>query len=116
MSRRTEFVEFVLEQMSSVGGLHARAMFGGHGIYRDDLIFAIVVDDRLYFKTDAMTRPEFEAMGSRPFSYVARGKPVTMQYFEAPPEVLEERETMRSWVDKAFGAARRTGKARTSDN
>ena len=114
MSRHSEFVKFVIEQMSFIGGLQVRAMFGGYGIYRDDLIFAIVVADRLYFKTDPVTRPEFEVKGSRPFTYLARGKPVTMQYFEAPPEVFEEREAMRSWADKAFGAAARARKPRTS--
>ena len=105
MSRRSEFAEFVTEQMSFFGGLRVRAMFGGYGVYRDDYIFAIIVDDRLYFKADPITRAEFEAKGLSPFTYVARGKSVTMQYFEAPPEIFEEPEVMRSWVQKAYGAA-----------
>ncbi len=104
MSRRSEFVEFVTEQMSFVGGLRVRAMFGGYGIYRDNRIFAIIVDDRLYFKADPTTRGQFEAKGLCPFTYVARGKSVAMQYFEAPPEVFEEPEAMGSWVQKALGA------------
>ena len=43
MSRRSEFVEFVTEQMSFIGGLRVRAMFGGYGVYQDDCIFAIIV-------------------------------------------------------------------------
>ena len=113
MSRRSEFVEFVTEQMSFFGGLRVRAMFGGYGVYRDDYIFAIIVDDRLYFKADPITRAEFEAKGLSPFTYAARGKSVTMQYFEAPPEVFEEPEVMRSWAQKAYGAAVRAGKTRT---
>lgn len=105
MPRRSEFMEFVLEQMSFVGGLRVRAMFGGYGIYRDDRIFAIIVDDRLYFKADPITRTEFEAKGLSPFTYIACGKSVAMQYFEAPPEVFEEPEAMRNWVHKAYGAA-----------
>ena len=31
-----------------------------------------------------------------------RGKSVTVQYFEAPAEVFEEREVMRNWMQKAF--------------
>ena len=68
-------------------------------------MFALIADDRLYFKADATTRAEFEAKGLSPFSYVVRGKPMTMQYFEAPPEVFEEQEAMRNWVRKAYGAA-----------
>jgi len=96
-------VEFVTEQMSFIGRLQVRAMFGGYGLYQDDRIFAIIVNDRLYFKADSVTRAEFELKGLSPFTYIAGGKSATMQYFEAPPEVFEEPEAMRSWVQKACG-------------
>jgi len=105
MPRFNEFVEFVVEQMAPIGRLRVRAMFGGYGIYLDDCFIAIIVDDRLYFKADSVTASEFEAKGLAPFSYMARGKLVTLQYFEAPPEVFEETEAMRLWVQKAYGAA-----------
>ncbi|MEW6353584.1 MAG: TfoX/Sxy family protein [Pseudomonadota bacterium] len=44
---------------------------------------------------DAVTRSEFEAQSLRPFTYTARGKTVTMSYFEAPPEIFEEPKAMR---------------------
>lgn len=107
MPRRSEFVEFVVERMSFVKGLQVRAMFGGYGVYQHDRIFAIILDDRLYFKADPTSRAELEAKGLRPFTYVARGKSVTLQYFEAPAEVFEEREAMRNWVQKALISAGR---------
>ena len=110
MPRRSEFVAFVIEHMALIGKLRARAMFGGYGVYQDDCMIAIIADDRLYFKTDAMTRAEFEAKGLSPFSYVARSKSVTLHYFEAPPEVFEEPEAMRCWAQKAYGAALRARK------
>lgn len=113
MSRRSEFVQFVIEQMSFIGGLRIQAMFGGYGVYQDDCIFAIIVDDRLYLKSDHTTRGEFEAKGLIPFTYIARGKSVTMQYFEAPPEVFEGPEAMRSWVQKALGVALRAKGSKT---
>jgi len=48
MPRSRDFVEFVLEQLALFGRAQARAMFGGFGIYRDNRIFAIIVNDRLY--------------------------------------------------------------------
>lgn len=110
MARRSDFVEFVAEQMAFVDGLRIRAMFGGYGIYQDDCMFALIADDRLYFKADATTRAEFEEKGLSPFTYVGRGKSVTLQYFEAPPDVFEEQEAMRTWVQKAYGAARKASR------
>lgn len=111
MLRRSGFVELVTEQMSFVEGLKVRAMFGGYGVYQNSCIFAIIVDDRLYFKADTVTRSEFAARRLGPFTYVARGKSVPMQYFEAPPEVFEEREAMQGWVQMAYGAAVRAREA-----
>lgn len=114
MPRRSEFLELVLEQLATVGRLRARAMFGGYGIYRDDRIFAIIADGRLFFKADEAVRGDFEARGLAPFTYIARGKTVTMQYFEAPPDVFDDAEAMRHWAGKALGAAARSsGAAKT---
>lgn len=113
MSRHSEFVEFVIEQMAVMGSARARKMFGGYGVYLDDLMFAIIVDDRLYFKVDATTKADFETRNLQPFTYTARGKTVTMQYCEAPPEVLEEPAAMAEWARKAFGVAMRANRSKT---
>ena len=105
MARHSEFVEFVLELLAPLGAVRARAMFGGFGIYRGDTFFAIIVDDKLYFKTDHVTCREFTARGLSPFTYAARGKTITMQYYEAPPEVFEEHEAMRNWAQQAVEVA-----------
>lgn len=105
MPRRNDFVDFVIEQMAPILTPRVRAMFGGYGIYQDDVMFAIVTDDRLYFKANAETRGDFEARGLSPFSYVARGRVVNLQYFEAPPEVFEDTDAMREWLCKAIAAA-----------
>ena len=107
MSVRKEFVEFVLGQLMPMGGVRARAMFGGYGIYQRDTMFAIIVDERLYFKADNLTSSEFMARGLGPFTYTARGKTMTMQYYEAPPEVFEEPEAMLDWAQQAIGVALR---------
>ncbi len=107
MARPSEFVQFVLELMAPVGGVRARAMFGGHGIYQEDVMFAIIVDDRLYFKADSATYRKFTARNLSQFTYVARGKTITMQYYEAPPEVFEAPVAMRIWAQQSIAAALR---------
>jgi len=105
MPREGQFVRYVLDQLAFVRGLHARAMFGGHGLYQDEAIFAIIVGDALYLKANDATRGEFEAKGLRPFSYTARGKTMTMPYYEAPAEMFEEAEALRHWTGRALDAA-----------
>lgn len=97
-----DFVEYVLDRLSSFGRMRARAMFGGHGIYKDDLIIGIIVDGELYFKVSPETRLDYEAYGSRPFSYEKDGKTVAMSYFLVPEEVMEDDELLREFVMKAY--------------
>jgi DNA transformation protein and related proteins len=108
MSKRSELVELALEQTSSLGTVEAKPMFGGHGIYCDNRIFAIVLDNRLYLKADDQTKADFEKAGSQPFIYRSKGKSMAMSYFEAPPELFENKEAMRFWGQKAVEAANRS--------
>ena len=106
----TEFVWLVLELLARVGEVRARPMFGGFGIYQRETILAIVVDDTLYFKTDADTSRKFSKLGLGPFTYVARGKAVAMRYHEAPSDVFESAEVMQSYALEALEVARRVAR------
>jgi len=116
MAQLSEFVEFVIEQLAPIGEFRARAMFGGYGIYQDDTMFTIIVDDQLYFKADDITCKEFTKRGLNPFTYASRGKTVTMQYYEAPPEVFEEPDAMQHWAQQAVKVALRTKRERKSSD
>ena len=107
------FRTFVLEQLSRLDPrIRARSMFGGVGIYSGELFFALIDEDTLYFKVDDSNRPEFIARGMGPFQ---PGGPAgeTMQYYEVPPDLLEDAEALRSWVEKAVDVARRKRTARS---
>src|ERR1051325_3013663 len=59
--------EFVLEQLGRVTPVTGKSMFGGVGIYAQGLFFALIAENRLYFKVDDATRPDFEQRGMEPF-------------------------------------------------
>ena len=44
-------------------------MFGGRGIDVDELFVALIINDQLYLKVDALSSPQFEAADSVPFKY-----------------------------------------------
>jgi DNA transformation protein len=95
---------FVLEQLQVVGTVTARAMFGGLGLYCDGVFFGLVDDDTTYLKVDEENRPDYQALGMEPFRPPGE---VSKNYYQLPAEVLEDRELLRVWVEKALAAARR---------
>ena len=50
------FKEFVLDQLSALTDVRARAMFGAHGLYQGEHFFGILDEGRLFFKTNAQSR------------------------------------------------------------
>ena len=91
--------------MQSIGPVTAKSMFGGHGIFLNGLMFALVADSTLYFKTGKELENELKTKGSEAFTYSKKGKPFKMSYYQAPEEALENHEDMKVWASKAYNAA-----------
>jgi DNA transformation protein len=89
-------------------------MFGGHGLRIDGHFMALIALDRLYLKTDAITRPQFEAAGCEPFVYQLKGKPVAMSYWTVPPQAMESPMWMQPWARLALDAALRATASKRS--
>lgn len=97
---KSDFVDYVVHDLlSGLDNIRSRAMFGGHGIYRDDVFFAIIVDDQLYFKVDDIHKKKYEKLGSKPFSYLSKGKKIVMSYWEVPIEIMDDREMIARWAE-----------------
>jgi len=106
-AKRDEFVDWVVELMQVIGPVASRRMFGGHGLFLDGLMFALIIDRELYLKADEQTRDAFIEQGLGPFTYLRQGKPCSLSYYQAPEEVLESVEMMRDWANRAYGVALR---------
>ena len=103
----SRFVDYVVDDLlGEVEGARAKAMFGGYGIYKGDVFFAIIADDELYYKADASTQTDFKALGSQPFQYSRKDKSaVTMSYWKLPAEILDDRERLAEWTERAVRVA-----------
>ncbi len=108
------FVAMCVELLGeAVGRVSAKRMFSGWGLFRDRRMFGLIADDRLYLKTDAANRPQFEAAGLEAFTYLGKTrKRVSFGYYEVPPEALDDAAEMRPWARGAVEAAVRMPAAR----
>jgi len=100
------FRVFVLEQLEGVESVRARAMFGGIGLYADDVFFGILAADALYLKVDGSNRGQYEAEGMAAFQPYA-DKPMIMPYYQVPARVLEDADELTTWARASVRVAAR---------
>jgi DNA transformation protein len=103
MAKLNGFATYVSEELlADFDGISIRPMFGGYGIYKDNIIFALIADDHLYFKADETTKKDFELHGSSQF--------MTMKYYELPSFVMDDQEELKKWVETAVQVSLRAKK------
>jgi len=103
----SEFVEYLHEVFEFFGPITARSMFGGYGIYHEGLMFGLVSNDTLYLKADAENASHFKKEGLGKFEYKKDGKVMSISYYLAPAEILEDRQQAVLWARRSYEAALR---------
>jgi len=103
-----EFASYIADQLERSGSARFKKMFGGFGIYIDEIFCAIVSSsNRFYLRVGADNISDFESMGMPQFlGRIGAGMP----YYEVPEHVLEDVEALETWVRKAKDAAIRANK------
>ena len=108
MPKRSEFVDYLLEQLAPLGEVSAKSMFGGWGIYHEGRMFALVADDTIYLKVDDVNRADFERENLQPFRYAGTDREVAvMSYYQPPAAALDDRELLCEWARQGLAAAER---------
>lgn len=114
MKATNEFVANLNDVFAPFGEIQAKRMFGGYGIYHNGLMFALVFDDVLYLKSDENSAASFIELGLQKFEYEKSGKKVRMSFYAAPEEVFDDDEKAKEWGGRAYEAALRSKKSKTS--
>src|ERR1700739_4899692 len=111
----SDYLSYVLEQLAGLPGVSARRMFGGVGLYCDELFFGLIDNDVVYLRVNDHNRADYTARGMQPFRPYADRPELSMSYYEIPAEVLEDPAQLVQWaqrsVEAALAAAKRPGRA-----
>jgi DNA transformation protein len=108
--------EFIRELLATFGTVTVRRMFSGTGIFRDDLMFGLVIRDVIYLKADDTSIADFEREGCGPFTYT-RGKSSSrpsqhaLPYWRLPERLYDNPDELAVWASRAFGIAERKNPA-----
>jgi DNA transformation protein and related proteins len=104
--------EFIRDLFAPFGPVTVRRMFGGAGIYREGLMFALVFDGAIFLKVDEASIPDFEREGSRPFVYTRAKSPgkigrASLSYWRLPERLYDDPEELAVWAERALAIAQR---------
>lgn len=99
MAKNDSFKNFIIDQLQDMDGISVRPMFDGFGLYLDNHFFGIINGSNLYFKTNDSNRQDYIDAGMTPFR--PSDKQTLKNYYEVPPEVIEEKEKLYQWVEKS---------------
>ena len=114
MSVSNDFLIYVVDQLKPFARVVTRRMFGGVGLYADELFFGLIDDDTIYFKVDDTNRGDYTARGCKAFRPVANDPDAySMSYFEMPADVLEDPDELAIWARKSLAVAAAAAAAKT---
>lgn len=94
-----------LQLFERFGKVRSRSMFGGFGIFVDDAMFALVVNNALHIRACETTNQQFKDAQYEPYVYKKRGFPVVTKYFALPNELWQDEEQILSMARIALDAA-----------
>jgi len=104
--------EFIRELFAQFGPVTVRRMFSGAGIFRDGLMFGLIIRDVIYLKVDDTNRADFERESSAPFTYTRgrkSGRPSqhALPYWRLPERLYDDPDELAVWARRAFAVAER---------
>ncbi|PXA93640.1 competence protein TfoX [Nostoc sp. 3335mG] len=108
MSADEGLLVWIEEALAPFGRVTWRRMMGGATLYLDGTVFAIVLDDGLWFKSDAVSDAMWDEAGCARFTYERKdGSTGRMNYRRAPDGVFDDAELLIEWAAVAVEAGRR---------
>ncbi len=93
-----EVGEALVDELAPLGDVRAKKMFGGVGVFADDIMF-IIVDSTgtVFLRCDDASAERFETAGGE--------KHGRMPYYSAPESVLADEDLFREWAGQALAVA-----------
>ena len=109
MAVDSEIEAHLKDLFEPLGYVTFRKMFGGLGIFRHGLSFALYSSQGiLALQADDQTKADFEAEGMPVWNPHADGRSApNMGYWHAPERLMEEPDELLLWAERAFQATAR---------
>ena len=92
-------VESILDSLE----IKSRKMYGGIGIFSEKIMFSLIYDGVLYFRS---TEEIASGYSVDSFQYQHPSRPSKMPYWSVPEIIISEKVKFTDWAEKAFQLAK----------
>lgn len=101
MAVSKDFLNYVLDQLSSWERIYTKRMFGGVALYQDGLAFALIAYDVVYLKVDESNIDKFIEQGSTPLKPF-KSDGIVKSFYNVPADVFEDSDEFVKWAKESF--------------
>lgn len=113
MRTKSSLATYVTEQLSFLGRISSRSIFGATGIFIEERLLGIVVDEQtLYLHTGPSNRDDYLSRCMPQFKPYPNAFDLTTDHHRVPVEVLSDETQLREWGERALRAAVEAAKAK----
>jgi len=105
MALSPEFSDYIKDLFAEFADVRVRRMFGGAGIFHNDVMLGLVADDTIFLRTDPESAETFAAEGCRRFTYRAKTKTVDLPYWTLPERLIDDPHELAAWARRAYAIA-----------
>jgi DNA transformation protein len=112
MRMKSSLAEYATAELTFLGKISNRSIFGGVGIFIDERLLGIVHNDVLYLHTGPTNRNDYEQRGMAQFKPYPKAFDLTTDHHQVPSEVLSDPQQLRQWGERALQAARDAARAK----
>lgn len=112
MRVKSSLATYVTEHLTFLGRISNRAIFGGVGIFIDERLLGIVINDALYLHTHETNIKDYLSRGMEQFKPYPNAFDLTTDHHRVPPEIIDDPEQLKVWGQRALDAAIASAKAK----
>lgn len=105
MRVKSELANYVEETLAFLGRLSTKSIFGGIGIFVDERLLGIVMEDKLYLHTDASNLRAYQDRGMPQFKPYPNAFDLTTDHHQVPAEIVDDPVQLKQWGEHALAAA-----------
>jgi DNA transformation protein len=103
-----KYKDYIMDQLSEMGPVTAKNMFGGVGYFMDGTMFGMIGGGVFRLRADEQTVSDYTEHGMEPYNPMKKKN--GMPYWEVPVHVFEDKHELKAWAIKAYETALRNKK------